>query len=99
MTNEMMMKVENLRNMIGDGVDYKELERLTFRNEKVPSISALRRYNLLTIVRIEEYKYEMTEEELEEECGCDDDYFNEWEWNDEEEKYIMIIKVNYYGIK
>ena len=95
MTNEMMMKVENLRNMIGDGVDYKELERLTFRNEKVPSISTLRRYNLLTIVRTEEYKYEIPEEELEDWDG----YFDEGDWDEEKEKYIMIIKVNYYGIK
>jgi len=95
MTNEMMMKVENLRNMIGGGVDYKELERLTFRNEKVPSISTLRRYNLLTIVRTEEYKYEIPEEELEDWDG----YFDEGDWDEEKEKYIMIIKVNYYGIK
>ena len=94
----MMMKIENLRNMIGNGVDYKELERLTYRNDKVPSISTLRKYNLLTIVRTEEYKYEITEEEREE-WECDDGYFDDGDWDEEKEKYIMIIKVNYYGIK
>ena len=64
MNAKMMEKVNNLRAMIGEnGVTYNELERMTYRNDSVPSISTLRKYGLLKVVREEEYEDTMTEEE------------------------------------
>lgn len=95
MTNAMMEKVENLRNMIGaGGVRYCDLEEMTWRNDSVPSISTLRKYNLLVVVR--EVEFEDTAEENELEV---DDFENDWQWDEDRNLYVLRETVRYYGIR
>ena len=98
MTTTMLNKVETLRALIGDGVTYDRLVDLTFRNDAVPSITSLRKYGLLKVVRTETYTYEMTEEEWECEEWAEDDDVEDWEWNEEKGAYVWTQTVNYYGV-
>ena len=95
-----MEKVENLRRMIGkNGVTYHELERLTFRNEEVPSIASLRKYDLLKIMRTENIEEEMTVEEWDNNDMQYDYHASEWNWNEQKGTYVYHEEINYYGIK
>lgn len=99
MNAKMMEKVNNLRAMIGEnGVTYNELERMTYRNDSVPSISTLRKYGLLKVVREEEYEDTMTEEEWDNHDMCYDYYSSEWNWNEERELYVYSEIIRFYGI-
>ena len=90
-------KIENLRNLLNsNGVRYDELERLTYRNENVPSISTLRKYGLLIVVREETYEDTMTDEESEE-MDCEE--MNDWDWDDDRNLWVYTETVRFYGIK
>jgi len=99
MNAKMMEKVNNLRAMIGEnGVCYDELERMTYRNESVPSISTLRKYGLLKVVREEKYESTMTEEEWDNYNMYYDYHADEWNWNEERELYVCSEIIRFYGI-
>lgn len=99
MTANMMKKVETLRSMISDGITYNTLKELTFRNEELPSMSSLRKYDLLKVVREEKIEETMTAEEWENACMEYDYYSSEWAWDEERELYVFSEVVRYYGIK
>lgn len=59
MTEKMREKVNNLRKRIPEtGISYESLKELTYHNDKVCSISTLRKYNLLVVVGTYEIEYE-----------------------------------------
>lgn len=100
MSAKMMEKVNNLRAMIGEnGVLYDVLERMTYRNDSVPSIATLRKYGLLKVVREEEYEDTMTEEEWDNHDMYYDYTSADWNWDEKRELYVCFGIIRFYGIE
>lgn len=92
-------KIENLRNLLnGREVRYEELERICYRNDSVPSISSLKKYNVL-VMRMEEVETVMDENEWENEFDECDEYFDEFHWDDDRELYVMNYFIHWYSVR
>lgn len=89
-------KIENLRNLIGDGVEYSELVRLTYQNENVPSISTLRKMDLLVVVRVVSYEETLT---IDEAYEMDSDELEGYEWDEDRELYVKMEGARYWGLR
>lgn len=89
-------KIENLRNLIGDGVEYSELVRLTYQNENVPSISTLRKMDLLVVVRVVSYEEILT---IDEAYEMDSDELEGYEWDEDRELYVKMEGARYWGLR
>ena len=93
---DMNKKIENLRALIGDGVLYETLDRMTYRNPNVPSISTLRKKGLLTVVRETTYEEIMP---LETANALTPEELTGWDWDEDIKRYVYIGLIRYYGIK
>lgn len=89
-------KIENLRSLIGDGVEYRELMRLTYQNENVPSISTLRKMDLLVVVRMVSYEETLT---IDEAYEMDSDELEGYEWDEDRELYVKMEGARYWGLR
>lgn len=89
-------KIENLRSLIGNGVEYSELVRLTYHNENVPSISTLRKMDLLVVVRVVSYEETLTIDEAYE-MGSDE--LEGYEWDEDRELYVKMEGARYWGLR
>ena len=89
-------KIENLRALVGDGVTYDVLDRLTYHNPNVPSISTLRNKKLLTVVREVTYEEILSPEKAD---SLTSEELTGWDWDDDIKRYIYIGVIRYYGIK
>lgn len=96
MTKTTEMKVAHLRAILpAEGVSYDTLKAMTEHNATVPSISTLRKYGLLTIVREETYEEVMTAEAAAE---FDPDQLAAWGWFPEDGGYTYIHGRKFYGL-
>ena len=92
-------KIENLKNLLnGREVRYEELERICYRNDSVPSIPSLKKYNVL-VVRVEETETVMDENEWENEFDEYDEFFNDFRWDDERKLYVKNYFIRWYSVR
>ena len=96
MTKAMMEKVENLRKFIENKkLSYDHLCDILRAHSEFPSVTTLRRYNLLKIVGHEEFEVTMTDDEADYQYYEDMDGF---EWDENRNLWVMMDSINYYGI-
>lgn len=99
MTNSMMKKIENLRNLLGEkGMPYSDICNLVFRNNDLPSMTTLHKFNLLKVVRVEEWEETMTEDEWEWNDMNDDDSSEYWDWDEDRNLWVCEDSLKYYGV-
>ena len=96
MTKTTEMKVAALRAILPtEGVSYETLKLLTEHNATVPSISTLRKYGLLAIVREETYEEFITAEAA---AKFDPNQLAAWGWFPEDGGYTYIHGRKFYGL-
>lgn len=94
-------KIENLRALIpADGLTMDAIMRLTYRAENLPSVTTLRKYNLLKVVRIESIVSTMTEEEMEDTCAEEPDFGwnSSWIWDEVANLWVSKEEIKFFGI-
>lgn len=96
MKAETMMKIENLKNAIaGKKMTYDMLSELVAKNDNFPSMTTLRKYNLLVVVEEEETEYTTTEDDY----WDNTEYYEDYMYDADRDLYVCKEVVRYYGIK